>query len=62
MTYKLQALITGNGEVLHHVSGGVQAGRQHVLQPGEVHHGYCATGEDELLNLLFWAVQVSLSP
>lgn len=37
-TYKLQALVAGDGEVLHHVGGAVGTGHQHILHTGRL---YC---------------------
>jgi len=39
VTYKLQALIACDREVLHHIRRRVDTGWQNILQPGPIYHG-----------------------
>lgn len=38
MTYKLQALVSGNGKIFDDIGRRVEAGRKNVFQSGGVNH------------------------
>lgn len=44
-TYELQALVAGDGEILHHVGGAVGTGHQHVLHAGRLDGRGCGEAQ-----------------
>jgi hypothetical protein len=47
LTYKLQALVSGDGEVLDHIGGRVETRRENVLQPGGGDQGRCGENRSQ---------------